>query len=616
MAATTVFWYAYAALVKFPPRPAPAVSVVQIQPGDNGATIVANVDAQGQENAQWHLQWGPTGSYGQNSPAQSLDSSVGDQQVSAQLSPVLPGETIHFRVCASSPGGWTSSDDFSFVNRGGAIDVNSDSVGGIDWPSATVWLRMLVLFVAMVLSAQLLPQMHKGWACGAVAAMLVWFDPIILIDSHAWPQWDVWILPIFIFAVLAASLDWWMLAGAMIGVGCMFKGQMLLGGPVLLLWPLIGGRLKMFGRAATGFVIGAELIVWPWIVNSSPGLHWIECAIIAALLLMGVSLMRRQLWTAIRQWLIDPLIGPRKGWRDLLSDGGGDNAATALVTASSVLAAVIVAMVLIFAGMMHKQSALPPGILGLFLLFVLIPPWLLPRRSLFYWMVAVAAAAIWISSWAFNGSYSWATLGFAYGAIKHDQMQMGLRNYSNFTSILAQNYQWDIHDTMGTLRFAFSTPGPWRIGSWAIPSVKWSWSSDLDTKATMATVYGICLLISAAAAALHARRNDRRFLVAIMVPWVVFPIVMCQMGGRYPVWASALSAAMVAVSLELSLLHVLLAVVGFATIAHQLLNFDNSRWPQLFQFMTPTFPGAGWLMVFVMGIFFFAGLVPSRTCSE
>lgn len=615
MIATSGFWYAYATLVRFPPRPAPAVSVVQIQPGDGAATIVANVNSQGQDTT-WHVDFGPSPAYGHSTAAQSGDSAIGDQQVSAELRPVGAGQMIHFRVSATSAGGTTNSDDFSFVNRGAPVDVNSDSLGGLDWPSWTIWLRMLALFVIMVVSAQMLPPVHRGWACGAVAAMLVWFDPVILIDSHAWPQWDVWILPIFIFAVLAASLNWWMLAGAMIGIGCMFKGQMLLAGPMLLLWPLIGGRLGAFARVTIGFVIGAELIAWPWIVNSAAGLHWIECAMLAAALVLGVSLMRGELGRAFRQWVIDPVIGRRESSFESLLDDPGKSPAGALIMASCAVAAMVIAMALIFGGMVHRQAALPAGTMGLFLLLVLVPPWLLRRRSVGFWIIGVGAAAIWISSWAFGGSYSWATLGFAYGAVKHDQMQMGLRNYSNLTSILAQNYQWDIHDQMGTLRFAFSTPGPWRLGRMAIPAVKWSWSSDLDVKTTMALVYAIGLLIASAAAALHSRRNDRRFLVAIVVPWLMFPIVMCQMGGRYPVWASALSAGMVAVSLELSLLHIVLAVVAFATVAHQLLNYDQSRWPQLFQLMTPTFPGAGWLLVFVMAIFFVAALVPSRSCSD
>jgi hypothetical protein len=69
---------------------------------------------------------------------------------------------------------------------------------------------------------------------------------------------------------------------------------------------------------------------------------------------------------------------------------------------------------------------------------------------------------------------------------------------------------------------------------------------------------------------------------------------------------------MVAVSLELSLLHVVLAAVSFAMVAKQLCNFDQTRWPQLLQLMDPSFPGLAWLMLLVTAIFLVAALVPSR----
>jgi len=248
----------------------------------------------------------------------------------------------------------------------------------------------------------------------------------------------------------------------------------------------------------------------------------------------------------------------------------------------------------------------------LFVLLVLVPPWFIRRKSIGIWFTAILVTAVWICSREFNGSYSWATLGFAYGSVKHDQMQMSIRTFTNFMTILGQSYQWDVHEQMGNLRLNFTTPGPWRLGHLSIPSVVWNWSIDMDVKTTMAVLYGICLLIASAAAAMHSRRNDRRFLVALVVPWLVFPIIMCQMGGRYPIWASAISAAMVAVSLELSLLHVLLAAASFAMVAKQLCNYDQTRWPQMLQLMNPTFPGMGWMMLLITAIFFVAALVPSR----
>ena len=43
--------------------------------------------------------------------------------------------------------------------------------------------------------------------------MLLWLNFAVLIDAHAWPQWDVWLLPFFLGAMWAASTRRWMLAG-------------------------------------------------------------------------------------------------------------------------------------------------------------------------------------------------------------------------------------------------------------------------------------------------------------------------------------------------------------------------------------------------------------------
>jgi hypothetical protein len=611
MFATGGFWYAYLTLVHLPPRPVPVISVTRVQPGAGGATILANINAQDQYT-EWHLDFGPTATYGRSSDLQATISTFQDQQRSIRLQPLTRGQPVHFRVSATSVGGTISTGDFSFINDGPPIDIKSAPIGGIDWPIWTVWSRLLALFIVMVISAQMLPPIHRGWACGAVAAMLVWCDPVLLMDSHAWPQWDVWILPFFLFAALLASLNWWLLAGVLLAIGCMFKGQLLLAGPILILWPLFEGRWGALARIIIGFLAGAELVTWPWLVNSAAGLRWIETTAFAAGLILIASLMRSALVREARFRVIDPLLGHRRGSFKSSQLHFDQTMLRTLLVPLSALATVMIAAVLVFHGVISRPSRLPWGTLGFFLLLLVLPPWILPRRSIGVWLTAVLAVGVWISSREFNGSYSWATLGFAYGSVRQDFMQMSMYSFSNLPSLLSQSYHWNIHDQMGTLRLSFTTPGPWRIGRLCIPRFAWAWSTDMDVKTALAVLYGICVVISSAAAALHSRRNDRRFLITLVVPWLAFPILMCQMGDRYPIWASAISAAMVAVSLELSLLHIVLAAVSFAMITRQLVSIDPSRWPQLFHLMNPTFPGIAWLMLLVTAIFFVAALVPGR----
>jgi hypothetical protein len=585
MIATAGFWYAYATLVHIPPTPAPVVMVNRIQAEPRQAMLSVTVNAQNQDT-HWHIDFGPTITYGRRTPTRSADATTVDQSFSVSLQELTSGQMVHFRVSATNSGGTTNSDDFSFVAGNQSIDVSSDPVGGIVWPTWTVWLRLLVLLIVMVASAQLLPPIHRGWACGAVAAMLLWFDPLNLIDSHAWPQWDIWILPVFLAATLLASVNWWTVAGILLGIGCMAKGQLLLAGPMLMLWPLFEGRWGAAVRIVTGFLIGAALVTWPWIVNSAAEMHWIELAMTAAAIVGAAAIVRGPLRQAVsdtwRQWLPAILF----------------------------IATAAIVVILIF-----HEIANPGAELGFLLLLVLLPPWFLRRRYLGFWLASVFAATVWIGFSNFGGNDSWLTLGFAYGSVKHDQMQMSLHFFSNLPSILAENYHWNIHDIMGTLRFSFSTPGPWRVGRLIyIPSFAWSWASDLDVKTAMTVLYGICLVIASAAAAIHSRRRDRRFLVALVVPWLVFPMIMCQMGGRYPIWATAISSAMVAVSMELTLLHVVLAVFGFAMVAQQLLSANAQRWPQLNGLMNSTYPDVAWMMLLIAGIVLVAALVPSRKC--
>ncbi len=237
----------------------------------------------------------------------------------------------------------------------------------------------------------------------------------------------------------------------------MAKGQLLLAGPVLMFWPLFEGRWGAAARILCGFLIGAELVTWPWIVNSQQELGWIITALGAAGLILAASLMRGPLAASLRDGVLTPLFGRR---RNADAPPTEQTLANLLLLASLAVAAGAMATALIFHGVRGRQSALPGGTMGWFLLLVLLPPWFLRRRSLGFWLAGVFAAAVWIASLSFGGSYSWLTLGFAYGSVKQDHMQMGVGSYANLTTLLANSYHWDIHDIFGTLRFSFTTPGP------------------------------------------------------------------------------------------------------------------------------------------------------------
>jgi hypothetical protein len=610
--ATAGFWYAITRLAALPPQPTPTVSVEEIQTHDNVALLKLLLNTQNQ-NTQWHIDWGATEFYGRSTPSQGANASRDDQTPTTELGPIAAQGTIHFRVVAQGDAGVTTTDDFSFTNDGNTLEIHSPTYGGAVWPTLWVWLRLLALFAIMVVSARLLPPLHRGWACGAVAALLVWFNPMVILVSNAWPQWDAWVLPAFLVPALLASLEWWLLAGFVLGVGIMFKGQVALGGPILLLWPLFGGKFGAFTRAAVGVALGAALVTAPWILQSAASVHWIESVMVAAAIALALSFLRPQLNKASTRWIRDPITGRLPGnaliagdaFR-LVSGPAVDIALTALAVAGMTLATWI-----IFHGV--RDAAAASAWPKLLLLLVIAAPWLLPRRSTLYWLLATLAAAFWVSTLLFPCSWSWLTLGFEYGSTKHDQMQMSVRSLANLPTILARSYNWDIHDAMGTLSLTFSTPGPWRVGRlFTLPALNWDWSEPLDVKQAMTWLYAICLVISSAAASVHSRRRDPKFLAALIMPWAIFPVVMCQMGDRYLIWIAAFSAVMVAISVGMTFLHVIVSLLASGMLLNHLLSYDEKRWPSMAKFLEPTFPGVAWLTLMIAAIFLVSACVPSR----
>jgi len=72
---------------------------------------------------------------------------------------------------------------------------------------------------------------HRASICGLAAASVAWLEPSMILDAHGWPQWDVWILPFYLFAALAALKNRWFWCGCLLALGAMLKGQLLFVAP-------------------------------------------------------------------------------------------------------------------------------------------------------------------------------------------------------------------------------------------------------------------------------------------------------------------------------------------------------------------------------------------------
>jgi hypothetical protein len=113
-----------------------------------------------------------------------------------------------------------------------------------------------------------LPLRDRASICGLAAASVAWLEPSMILDAHGWPQWDVWILPFYLFAALAALKNRWFVCGCLLATGAMFKGQLLLVTPFFVLWPLWQKRWTRALRVLAGFTATAAIIASPWLLRT------------------------------------------------------------------------------------------------------------------------------------------------------------------------------------------------------------------------------------------------------------------------------------------------------------------------------------------------------------
>ena len=125
---------------------------------------------------------------------------------------------------------------------------------------------------------------HRASICGLAAASVAWLEPSMILDAHGWPQWDVWILPFYLFSALAALKNRWFWCGCLLAVGAMLKGQLLFVAPFFVLWPLWQKRWLNALRVLAGFTATAALIVSPWLLRTPEA--WIAFASVAGIALL------------------------------------------------------------------------------------------------------------------------------------------------------------------------------------------------------------------------------------------------------------------------------------------------------------------------------------------
>jgi hypothetical protein len=141
----------------------------------------------------------------------------------------------------------------------------------------------------------------------------------MILDAHGWPQWDVWIVPFYLFAALAASTKRWFWCGCLLAAGAMLKGQLLFVAPFFVLWPLCQKRWMSALCLLAGFTTAAALFVSPWLLRAPAA--WISVTIIGAV--GSFIILRRKMphagaWiagiTALSAFIAGALAGGSFAW--------------------------------------------------------------------------------------------------------------------------------------------------------------------------------------------------------------------------------------------------------------------------------------------------------------
>ena len=151
---------------------------------------------------------------------------------------------------------------------------------------------------------------HLGWPgslsleqrasiSGLLAASAAWLEPSMILDAHGWPQWDVWILPFYLFAALAALKNRWFWCGCLLAAGAMLKGQLLFVAPFFLLWPLWQKRWVGALCMLAGFTATWALIVSPWLLRTRVAWLAVVATVgLSLLLVLRYKLPHRGVWFA------------------------------------------------------------------------------------------------------------------------------------------------------------------------------------------------------------------------------------------------------------------------------------------------------------------------------
>lgn len=385
-------------------------------------------------------------------------------------------------------------------------------------------------------------------------ALLLWFNLAVLVNAHMWPQWDVWPVAFYLWAVYFGSRGWWFTAGATIALGCMFKGQLLIVTPVLILWPLLRGQLGAVVRQLVGFGFAMAVMTSMWVYGGPIHGWWLTGL---ALVGLAVAVLRHLGRSGRRLTLRHPAVT----WGLI---GFGVMAITALVL------------------MAWWVSEAPVDLTwGVLLVLVMLLPMVFVRQvPLGVWAAGVFTAAMFLGGLMFGGSFNWLEVGFVHGSDQYQGMYIG--HAYNLASLMQDSYGWRLQHQV-------------------------EWLGGIEVKAALKYLFAALSALVGLAAAVQSRRMSPRMLLVLTAPWLLMFAVLAQMHERYLLYAAAVSAIAAGYSCGFMLLHLFISAVASALMWRQQRG-NAEYWPELHRLIIGFTPGMAWAVLLASLIVLYASL--------
>lgn len=413
-----------------------------------------------------------------------------------------------------------------------------------------------------------------GLFTAMTAALLLWFNPAVIFNAHVYPQWDVWLLPPFIFALYFGMRNWWLPAGIAVGLCAMAKGQIFFALPLLIAWPLLLGNLAGVVRVLVGIVVGIALAVWPFLLQSYDASKWIVFASAGAVLLSCVVVM------------------PRSGWKWRVAR------CLVAIIGLCVIAWPVAAITGEFALHGTEVVVQKRATLLTFLALAAIAAILGGRRWVPTLLAGVPAVCTLLTIPLLSATSAWFEVGTIYPT-RHWK-QLFWCHGANLGSLLQVRFRWAYRDVVDL--------------SW-IPVL--NLTEPVLMRHFMTGIYVILLALLLVALVRHRRWHDPKLLLVFAVPFMLSYTFLPQMIERYLIWPAAILSAYAAMNLGALALWLGVSLIACALMFGYMLTFvrntpTSREWLPLVQ---PLFPDIGWAVIALALVMLYMAFVPTRHTS-